>query len=47
MSCSCNGDVMKGFTVLLFFSIDSYIDMSITLWFKKKSIGLPGGGENN
>lgn len=25
MSCSCNGDVMKGFTVLLGFSIDSCV----------------------
>lgn len=47
MSCSCNGDVMKGFTVLLVFSIDSCVVCQLLCGLKKKSIGLPGGGENN
>lgn len=47
MSCSCNGDVMKGFTVLLVFSIDSCVVCQLLCGLKKKSIGRPGGGENN
>lgn len=45
MSCSCNGDVMKGFTVILGFSIDSCVVCQLHCGLKKKSI--PGGGENN
>lgn len=41
MSCSCNGDVMKGFTVLLGFSIDSCVVCQLLCGLKKKSI--PGG----
>lgn len=42
MSCSCNGDVMKGFTVLLVFSIDSCVVCQLLCGLKK--INRPTGG---